>query len=61
MNAHDNSIVFALESELERKIGELEQQCFNPQLDEAATLTVRTRRLQLIAVRDFMNRKQAQL
>ena len=61
MNAHDNSVVFALEQELERKIAELEQECFDPRSDETKTLTSRTRRIQLIAVQQFLNRKQAQL
>ena len=61
MNAHDNSVVFALGEELKRKIGELEQACFDPRADVAATSAARTRRLQLIAVQKFLERKQGTL
>ena len=62
MNPHDYpTIVLALRSELDRKISELEATCFDLRADEVSTIAARSRRLQLIAVRDFIEAKAAQI
>ena len=58
---NETLILFPLQAEIERKLVELEQVCFDPKADEVVTLTARTRRLQLMAVLDFLNRKTVQL
>jgi|TARA_B110000967_G_scaffold129664_1_gene132520 hypothetical protein len=58
---NETLILFPLQAEIERKLVELEQVCFDPKADEVKTLTARTRRLQLMAVLDFLNRKTVQL
>lgn len=62
MDAYDySSIILKLESELDRKILEFEQICYDLKADTSATLSARTRRLQLIAVRDLIKLKSATL
>jgi hypothetical protein len=58
---NETQILYPLQKEIERKLVELEQVCFDPKADEVKTLTARTRRLQLIAVSDYLNRKTIQL
>jgi len=58
---NETLILFPLQAEIERKLVELEQVCFDPKADEVKTLTARTRRLQLMAVLDYLNRKTVQL
>lgn len=57
MNYDYSGVILDLHKELDRKIVELEATCFDLKATEAATASARSRRVQLIAVRDFLNQK----
>ena len=58
MKAFDYAtIIVKLESEIARKIEEFERTCCDLKASDDATMQARVRRLQLIAVRDFINIK----
>lgn len=55
-STHDYpNIVLGLRTEIERKISELEAICFDTRACEDKTLSARSKRLQLIAVMDYIN------
>ena len=62
MNAYDYpTIVIKLQSEIDRKISEFEQVCFDIKSSSEITAQARIRRLQLLAVRDLIDMKSPTL
>jgi|TARA_R110000764_G_scaffold151862_1_gene239693 hypothetical protein len=58
MTSYDYAtLVIELQAEIDRKIKEFEHKCYDLASSDEATFSARTRRLQLIAVRDLLDGK----